>query len=76
MRHTTSPPPPSTAPPTALLNSATIAILEGSPLERPFGVFVERARVTMLGVIPSIVKVGPYCVGAAQLHAYTWGTLE
>jgi acetyl-CoA synthetase len=40
----------------ALLNSATIAIFQGSPLGRPFGQFIERARVTALGLVPSIVK--------------------
>ncbi|KAL4429385.1 hypothetical protein ABPG77_005159 [Micractinium sp. CCAP 211/92] len=39
-----------------LLNGATIALLHGSPQGRPFGEFVAAARVTMLGVVPSIVK--------------------
>ena len=43
---------------TALLNGATIALLHGSPQGRPFGEFVQAAGVTMLGVVPSIVKVG------------------
>jgi hypothetical protein len=42
----------------ALLNSATVAIFQGSPLGRPFGAFVQRARVAVLGLVPSIVKVG------------------
>ncbi len=29
---------------------------QGSPLGRPFGEFVAAAGVTMLGVVPSIVK--------------------
>ncbi|MEW5299974.1 MAG: hypothetical protein WDW36_002940 [Sanguina aurantia] len=40
----------------ALLNGATLALYEGSPLGREFGVFVEAAGVDALGVIPSIVK--------------------
>ncbi|KAL4429392.1 hypothetical protein ABPG77_005166 [Micractinium sp. CCAP 211/92] len=40
----------------ALLNDATIALFQGSPLGRPFGQFVERARVSMLGLVPSIAK--------------------
>ncbi|KAL4458600.1 hypothetical protein ABPG75_013465 [Micractinium tetrahymenae] len=40
----------------ALLNGATIALFHGSPLGRPFGAFIERARVTMLGLVPSIAK--------------------
>ncbi|MCC7493898.1 MAG: AMP-binding protein [Fimbriimonadaceae bacterium] len=39
-----------------LLNGATMAIYEGSPLGRGFGEFVQEAGVTMLGVVPSLVK--------------------
>lgn len=37
------------------LNRGTMALFEGSPTGRPFGEFIERARVTVLGVIPSLV---------------------
>ena len=30
--------------------------VQGSPLARPFGVFVERAQVNVLGLVPSIAK--------------------
>lgn len=30
--------------------------MQGSPLARPFGVFVERAQVNVLGLVPSIAK--------------------
>ena len=40
----------------ALLNGATIALFQGSPLGRPFGEFVQRARVSQLGLVPSIAK--------------------
>ena len=43
-----------------------IALLHGSPQGRPFGEFVQAAGVTMLGVVPSIVKVR-HCV--LLLHA-------
>ncbi len=33
-----------------------VIVWQGSPLGRPFGVFVERARVSMLGLVPSIAK--------------------
>jgi acetyl-CoA synthetase len=39
----------------ALLNRATIAIYDGAPTERGFARFVERAGVSMLGVVPSLV---------------------
>jgi acetyl-CoA synthetase len=40
----------------ALLNKATIAVYEGAPTERGFGEFMQAANVTMLGLVPSIVK--------------------
>ncbi|HZO15346.1 MAG TPA: AMP-binding protein, partial [Polyangiaceae bacterium] len=40
----------------SLLNNAAMALYYGSPLERGFGAFVQDARVTMLGVVPSLVK--------------------
>ncbi len=40
----------------ALLNRATMALYYGSPTERGFGQFVERAGVNMLGVVPSLVR--------------------
>ena len=40
----------------ALLNGATLALFQGSPLGRDFGVFVEAAGVSMLGLVPSIAK--------------------
>ena len=40
----------------ALLNRATVALYYGNPNERGFGQFVEQAGVTMLGVVPSLVR--------------------
>ncbi|XP_021905490.1 probable acyl-activating enzyme 17, peroxisomal [Carica papaya] len=40
----------------SLLNGASIALYNGSPLGSGFAKFVQDARVTMLGVIPSIVR--------------------
>lgn len=40
----------------SLLNRATIALYEGMPHAGGFGDFVSAARVTMLGVVPSLVK--------------------
>jgi acetyl-CoA synthetase len=39
----------------ALLNQATIALYDGLPRERKFGKFVQDAKVTMLGVVPTLV---------------------
>lgn len=40
----------------ALINKAAIALYYGAPLTREFGEFVQNTNVTMLGVVPSIVK--------------------
>lgn len=40
----------------ALINKASIALYYGAPMGREFGKFVQNAKVTMLGVVPSIVK--------------------
>ncbi|MBI2078663.1 MAG: AMP-binding protein [Euryarchaeota archaeon] len=40
----------------ALVHGATMALYNGSPLSRAFGEFVSRARVTMLGVVPKLVR--------------------
>ncbi|XP_024519246.1 probable acyl-activating enzyme 18, peroxisomal isoform X1 [Selaginella moellendorffii] len=39
-----------------LLSGATMALYNGSPLGRSFGRFVQDARVTILGTVPSMVK--------------------
>jgi len=40
----------------ALINKASIALYYGAPMGKEFGEFVQNAKVTMLGVVPSIVK--------------------
>lgn len=40
----------------ALINRATIALYGGIPTERGFGEFIANAKVTMLGLVPSLVK--------------------
>ena len=39
-----------------LINRATIALFDGVPTGREFGQFVQDAGVTMLGVVPSLVR--------------------
>ena len=39
-----------------LLNQATIAIYDDAPTHRGFGEFIQNTGVTLLGVVPSIVK--------------------
>ena len=40
----------------SLINRATIALFDGVPTGRAFGRFVQDAGVTMLGVVPSLVR--------------------
>jgi len=40
----------------SLINQATIGLYYDAPLGKDFGQFVQEAKVTMLGVIPSIVR--------------------
>ena len=40
----------------ALINRATIALYSGAPKGREFGEFVTRTKVTMLGVVPTLVS--------------------
>ena len=39
-----------------LINAGCIALYEGMPHTRRFGMFVENSRVNLLGVVPSLVK--------------------
>ena len=56
-----------------LLNRAAIALYEGAPTERGFCEFVQDARVTMLGLVPSIVKSWR-STGAAD--GFDWSALR
>lgn len=40
----------------SLINRATIALYDGVPTGREFGVFVQNAKVSMLGVVPTLVR--------------------
>ncbi|MCL4129547.1 UNVERIFIED_CONTAM: hypothetical protein GTU68_044854 [Idotea baltica] len=39
-----------------LINKGILALYYGAPIDRKFGEFVQNAKVTMLGLVPSIVK--------------------
>jgi len=40
----------------SLINQATMALYYGPPMTKGFGKFIENAKVTILGLVPSIVK--------------------
>ncbi|KAL9337702.1 hypothetical protein Peur_069471 [Populus x canadensis] len=56
-----------------LLNGASIALYNGSPLGSGFVKFVQDARVTMLGVIPSIVRIWK---SANSTSGYDWSAIR
>ena len=55
----------------SLINRATIALYEGVPTGRDFGVFVQKARVSMLGVVPTLVRAwkNTDCMHGLDWHA-------
>lgn len=57
----------------SLINRATIALFEDVPTIPEFGKFVEQARVTMLGVIPTIVK---HWQSTGSMEPYDWNQIK
>jgi len=57
----------------ALINKATIALYYGTPTDNRFGEFVQNAKVTMLGVIPSFVK---YWKSSKCMEKYDWNAIK
>ncbi|KAJ9174109.1 hypothetical protein P3X46_017172 [Hevea brasiliensis] len=57
----------------SLLNGACIALYNGSPLGSGFAKFVQDAKVTMLGVIPSIVRTWK---SANSTAGYDWSAIR
>ncbi|MEK6478928.1 AMP-binding protein [Catalinimonas sp. 4WD22] len=53
----------------ALMNKATLALFTGSAASEAFGNFVQEARVSILGTIPSLVKVWR---STAMMEKYNW----
>ncbi|XP_074317099.1 putative acyl-activating enzyme 17, peroxisomal isoform X2 [Silene latifolia] len=57
----------------SLLNNASIALYNGSPLGSGFAKFVQDANVTMLGVVPSIVRAWK---STNSTSGYNWSTIR
>ncbi len=54
----------------SLINKATIALYDGgSPTSRDFGVFVQNAKVSMLGVVPTLVRAWK---NTGCMHGLDW----
>ena len=57
----------------SLVNQGTIALYDGTSTEREFGEFVQNARVTMLGVVPSIVRAWK---NTGCMKGLDWGAIK
>ena len=57
----------------SLINGATIALYDGVPTGRDFGVFVQNAKVSMLGVVPTLVRAWK---NTACMHGLDWQTIR
>ena len=53
----------------SLINKATIALYDGVPTGRDFGVFVQNAKVSMLGVVPTLVRAWK---NTGCMHGLDW----
>lgn len=56
-----------------LINKGTVALYSGSPLEKGFGKFVEKAEVSMLGLVPSIVNAWKL---TGAMEEFDWNAIE
>ena len=57
----------------ALINKAAIGLYYDAPTDENFGRFVQEAKVTMLGVIPSIVK---YWKNSSCMEQFDWSAIK
>ena len=57
----------------SLINRATIALYEGVPTGRDFGVFVQNAKVSMLGVVPTLVRAWKH---TDCMHGLDWQAIR
>ena len=57
----------------SLINKATIALYDGVPTGRDFGVFVQNAKVSMLGVVPTLVRAWKH---TDCMHGLDWQAIR
>ena len=57
----------------SLINKATIALYDGVPTGRDFGVFVQNAKVSMLGIVPTLVRAWK---NTGCMHGLDWGAIR
>jgi acetyl-CoA synthetase len=57
----------------SLINKATMALYYGAPTGEEFGKFIQNAKVTMLGLVPSIVK---HWKNTQCMESLDWSTIK
>jgi len=57
----------------SLINKAAIALFEGSPMSDNFGKFIQDARVSMLGIVPSIVRAWK---DKKNMEKFNWSSIK
>jgi len=57
----------------SLINKAAIALFEGSPMSDEFGKFIQDARVSMLGIVPSIVRAWK---NKGNMEVFDWSAIK
>ena len=57
----------------SLINKATIALYDGVPTGRDFGIFVQNAKVSMLGVVPTLVRAWK---NTGCMHGLDWHSIR
>ena len=57
----------------SLINKATIALYDGVPTRRDFGVFVQNTKVSMLGVVPTLVRAWK---NTGCMHGLDWRAIR
>ncbi len=57
----------------ALINKASIALYYGAPMGEDFGTFVQNAKVTMLGIVPSIVRNWK---NSSSMENFDWSSVK
>lgn len=57
----------------SLINKAAIALYYGAPMGAEFGAFVQNSKVTMLGVVPSIVR---HWKNTGSMEAFNWSSIH
>ena len=57
----------------SLINHASMALYYGAPMGKDFGAFVEKAKINMLGLVPSIVK---NWIATGDMESFDWSAIK